>query len=326
MEFRTVGQSGLRVSEIVFGNAYTAGIQTNEGASAACVHKALDVGINAFDTADVYADFEAERILGGALAGQRRESLVLSTKCGWPVGPKGANDGGLSRKHLFESIHGSLRRLRSDYVDIFYAHVADASTSLEETMLAFADIVRAGKALYIGVSWFTAAQIRRAAELAAELRFPLIVNQSQYSMLWRSAEVEIIPTCERLGLSQMVWSPLAQGVLTGKYTPGQAMPEGSRGNVANAALQAILADSALLERVQRLNDLAAELGLTLPQLAIAWVLHQPNVSAAVTGATSPEQIAETARASGVNLSPDVLQRIDAILADSITRDPMRFDY
>src|ERR671920_1122837 len=227
MNHRHLGRSGLLVSEISYGNWITHGSQVEKDAAIACVRAALDEGITTFDTADVYAATRAEEVLGEALAGQRRQGLEIFTKVYWPTGA-GRNDRGLSRKHIVESVHGSLRRLRTDYVDLYQALRNDVETPLEETMTAFADLVRQGKALYIGVSEWTADQIRAGVELSKELGFQLISSQPQYSMLWRVIEEEVVPTSEELGVSQIVWSPIAQGVLTGKYKPGQAPPEGSR--------------------------------------------------------------------------------------------------
>src|ERR1700756_4957469 len=227
MEYRHLGRSGLKISEIAYGNWITHGSQVQEQAAAACVRAALDEGITTFDTADGYADGRAEEVLGRALHGVRRESLEIFTKVYWPTGD-GPNDRGLSRKHITESLHASLRRLQTDYVDLYQAHRYDHTTPLEETMTAFADVVRAGKALYIGVSEWRAEEITAAKALADELRVPLVSNQPQYSMLWRVIEAEVIPTCEELGIGQVVWSPIAQGVLTGKYQPGQGAPGGSR--------------------------------------------------------------------------------------------------
>ena len=227
MEFRTLGRSGLKISEIAYGNWLTHGSQVEEETALACVRAALDSGITTFDTADVYAGTKAESVLGRALKGERREGLEIFTKVYFPTG-NGPNDRGLSRKHILESIDGSLRRLGTDYVDLYQAHRYDYATPLEETMQAFADVVRAGKALYIGVSEWRAEELRAAAELARELKVPLISNQPQYSMLWRVIEAEVIPTSEELGISQIVWSPIGQGVLTGKYLPGQPPPAGSR--------------------------------------------------------------------------------------------------
>src|SRR5215469_1822343 len=227
MEFRRLGRSGLSVSEISYGNWITHGSQVEEDQAHACVHAALDAGITTFDTADVYAGTRAESVLGRALNGQRREGLEIFTKVYWPTG-SGPNDRGLGRKHIIESAHASLRRLQTDYVDLYQAHRFDRTTPLEETFLAFADLVRAGKVLYIGVSEWTSEQITLGAQLARELHVPLISNQPQYSMLWRVIEAQVVPASEREGLSQIVWSPIAQGVLTGKYHPGEQPPAGSR--------------------------------------------------------------------------------------------------
>ena len=261
MEHRHVGKSGLMVSEIAYGNWLTHGQQIDEDAAFACVGAALDAGITTFDTADMYADTRAEEVLGRALAQQRRAGLEISTKVYWPTGP-GHNDRGLSRKHILDSIDGSLRRLRTDYVDIYWAHQYDVETPLEETMEAFHDIVRAGKVRYIGVSEWRAEDIRAAHRLARELRIPLIANQPQYSMLWRVIEAEVIPACAELGIGQIVWSPIAQGVLTGKYLPGQQPPSGSRGADAEGRqwLDPFMRDE-VLSRVQRLRPLAESAGL-----------------------------------------------------------------
>ncbi len=228
MEFRYLGNSGLKISEITYGNWLTHGSQVENEAALACVRAALDAGITTFDTADVYANTKAESVLGEALAGERRESLEIMTKVYFPTGPKGPNDTGLSRKHILESINGSLSRLGTDYVDVYQAHRFDVETPLEETMQAFADVVRQGKALYIGVSEWTADQLREGHALAKELGVQLISNQPQYSMLWRVIEPEVVPTSKELGISQVVWSPVAQGILTGKYLPGEPPPAGSR--------------------------------------------------------------------------------------------------
>ena len=242
VEFRRLGRSGLTISEIAYGNWLTHGGQVEEDAAHACVRAALDDGITTFDTADVYAGTRAESVLGRALSGQRREGLEIFTKVYWPTGP-GRNDRGLSRKHITESCHASLRRLQTDYVDLYQAHRYDATVPLEETMTAFADLVRAGKVLYIGVSEWRADEIAAGAALARDLGIQLISNQPQYSMLWRVIEDEVVPTSEKEGLSQIVWSPLAQGVLTGKYLPGEQPPADSRGGHAEAgALDAAVPD------------------------------------------------------------------------------------
>ncbi|SCL23192.1 aldo/keto reductase family protein [Micromonospora inyonensis] len=322
MKFRHLGRSGLMVSEISYGNWITHGSQVEEEAALACVRAALDVGITTFDTADVYAATRAEEVLGRALRGERREGLEIFTKVFWPTGP-GRNDRGLSRKHIMESINGSLRRLGTDYVDLYQAHRYDYSTPLEETMEAFADIVHSGKAHYIGVSEWKASQIREAHQLARELRIPLVSNQPQYSMLWRVIEAEVIPTSEELGVGQIVWSPMAQGVLSGKYLPGQPPPAGSRATdeKSGAAFVARFLTDEVLTAVQRLRPLAEQAGLSMAQLAIAWVLQNPNVSSAIVGASRPEQVHDNVKASGVKLDADLLKAIDEIVGPITERDP-----
>lgn len=324
MEFRHLGRSGLMVSAISYGNWITHGSQVEEDAAVACVREALDLGITTFDTADVYAGTRAEAVLGRALAGQRREGLEILTKVYWPTGP-GPNDRSLSRKHIMESINGSLRRLQTDYVDVYQAHRFDHSTPLEETMEAFADVVRSGKALYIGVSEWTAEQIRAGHALARELHIPLVSNQPQYSMLWRVIEAEVVPTCVELGLGQVVFSPIAQGVLTGKYLPGQPPPAGSRATDEKSGagfIKRLLTDE-VLSTVQKLRPLADQAGLTMAQLAVAWVLQNPNVSSAIVGATRPEQLRDNVKAAGVKLDADLLKAIDEILDPIVERDPAR---
>ncbi|NES29617.1 aldo/keto reductase [Micromonospora terminaliae] len=324
MEFRHLGRSGLLVSEISYGNWITHGSQVEEEAATACVRAALDTGITTFDTADVYAGTKAEEVLGRALKGERREGLEIFTKVFWPTGP-GRNDRGLSRKHIMESINGSLRRLQTDHVDLYQAHRYDYSTPLEETMEAFADIVHSGKAHYIGVSEWKASQIREAHALARELRIPLVSNQPQYSMLWRVIEAEVIPTSEELGVGQIVWSPMAQGVLSGKYLPGQPPPAGSRATdeKSGAGFIARFMTDEVLTRVQRLKPLAEQAGLTMPQLAIAWVLQNPNVSSAIIGASRPEQVHDNVKAAGVKLDADLLKAIDEIVEPITERDPAK---
>ncbi|MBM0229779.1 MULTISPECIES: aldo/keto reductase family protein [Micromonospora] len=321
MEFRHLGRSGLMVSEISYGNWITHGSQVEEDAATACVRAALDTGITTFDTADVYAGTKAETVLGRALKGERREGLEIFTKVFWPTGP-GRNDRGLSRKHIMESIDGSLRRLQTDYVDLYQAHRYDYSTPLEETMEAFADVVHSGKAHYIGVSEWKASQLREAHQLARELRIPLVSNQPQYSMLWRVIETEVIPTSEELGVGQIVWSPMAQGVLSGKYLPGQPPPAGSRATdeKSGAGFIAKFMTDEVLTRVQRLKPLAEQAGLTMPQLAIAWVLQNPNVSSAIVGASRPEQVHDNVKAAGVKLDADLLKAIDEIVEPITERD------
>jgi aryl-alcohol dehydrogenase-like predicted oxidoreductase len=325
VEHRYLGRSGLKISEITYGNWITHGSQVENDAAVACVRAALDAGITTFDTADAYANGAAETVLGEALKGERRESLEILTKVYWPTGPKGPNDSGLSRKHIMESIDGSLRRLQTDYVDLYQAHRYDVETPLEETMQAFADVVRSGKALYIGVSEWTAEQLRDGQALAKELGFSLVSNQPQYSMLWRVIESEVVPASEELGISQIVFSPIAQGVLTGKYQPGAAPPPGSRATDEKGGAQFIQRwmDDDTLTRVQALAPIASDLGLSMAQLAVAWVLQNDNVAAAIIGASRPEQVTDNVRASGVRLEPDVLKRIDEALGDKVERDPAK---
>ncbi|GAA3209405.1 aldo/keto reductase family protein [Nonomuraea helvata] len=324
MEFRHLGRSGLKVSEISYGNWLTHGSQVEEDAAQQCVRAALDEGITTFDTADVYAATKAEEVLGRALKGVRRESLEIFTKVYWPTGP-GQNDRGLSRKHITESINGSLRRLQTDYVDLYQAHRFDYETPLEETLKTFDDLVRQGKVLYVGVSEWNADQIAQALKIADEMGFDRIVsNQPQYSMLWRIIEGEIVPLSEKEGVGQIVWSPIAQGVLTGKYLPGQQPPEGSRAtDDSGSAMIARFMNDDVLTRVQELKPIAADLGLSMAQLAVAWVLQNPNVSSAIVGASRPEQVRDNVKASGVKLDADVLKRIDDVLGSVVERDPSK---
>ncbi|MEU8379736.1 aldo/keto reductase family protein [Streptosporangium sp. NPDC048865] len=324
MEFRHLGRSGLMVSEISYGNWITHGSQVEEDAAKQCVRAALDEGITTFDTADVYAGTKAEEVLGRALAGVRRESLEIFTKVYWPTGP-GPNDRGLSRKHITESLHGSLRRLQTDYVDLYQAHRFDVETPLEETLKTFDDLVRQGKVLYVGVSEWTAEQIGRALKIADEMGFDrLVSNQPQYSMLWRVIEAEVVPLSEKEGVGQVVFSPIAQGVLTGKYRPGQPPPAGSRATDPSGGnfISRMLNDD-VLTRVQQLEPVAADLGLSMAQLAVAWVLQNPNVSSAIVGASRPEQVRDNVKASGVKLESEVLKKIDDVLGPIVERDPAK---
>ncbi len=323
MDFRYLGHSGFKISEITYGNWLTHGSQLENDQAQRCVQAAVDAGISTFDTADVYANTKAETVLGEALKGERRESLEILTKVFGPTGPKGHNDVGLSRKHIMESINGSLRRLQTDYVDLYQAHRFDYETPLEETMQAFADLVRMGKVLYVGVSEWTVEQLREGRALADQLGFQLISNQPEYSMLWRVIEAEVVPTCAELGISQVVWSPIAQGVLTGKYRPGEQPPEGSRATDDRGGANMIkrwMSDE-VLSRVQQLTPLADEAGLSMALLAVAWVLQNDNVATAIIGASRPEQVYDNAQAAGVTLAPELLTKIDTILDPVIERNP-----
>ncbi|MCT2088728.1 aldo/keto reductase family protein [Micrococcus terreus] len=326
MEFRYLGNSGLKISEIIYGNWLTHASQVENEIAHQCVATALEQGITTFDTADTYANTQAEVVLGEALKGQRRESLEVFTKVYFPTGPKGPNDTGLSRKHIMESINGSLQRLQMDYVDLYQAHRYDVETPLEETMQAFADVVRAGKALYIGVSEWPADKIREAHGMARQLGIQLISNQPQYSMLWRVIEPEVVPTCEDLGVSQIVWSPMAEGVLTGKYLPGQEPPAGSRATDEKGGGKKMIAGwmrDEVLTAVQKLKPVADNVGCTMGQLAIAWVLKNPNVAGALVGASRPEQLVENVKASGLYLDDSTMAAVDAAVGHIVTDDPSK---
>ena len=322
MDYRHLGHSGLKISEIAYGNWITHGSQVQEQAAAACVRAALDEGITTFDTADGYAGGRAEEVLGRALHGVRRESIEIFTKVYWPTAD-GPNDRGLSRKHITESLHASLRRLGTDYLDLYQAHRYDHETPIEETMRAFDDLVRAGKVLYVGVSEWRAEEISAALRAADELGLDRIVsNQPQYNMLWRVIEAEVVPLCEKEGIGQLVFSPIAQGVLTGKYRLGDPPPADSRATDPSGSgfIKRLLRDD-VLTAVQRLSPIAADAGLSMAQLAVAWTLQNPNVSAAIVGATRPEQVRENVKASGVRLDAALMSRIDEALGDVVVRDP-----
>lgn len=324
MEYRHLGRSGLRVSEIAYGNWLTHGSQVEEETALACVRAALDEGISTFDTADAYAGGRAEKVLGRALRDVPRESVEIFTKVYWPIGG-GPNNSGLSRKHVTESLHNSLRRLGTDHVDLYQAHRYDYETPLEETMRTFDDLVRSGKVLYIGVSEWRAEEIAAALAIAGELGLDRIVSsQPQYNMLWRVIEPDVVPLCAKEGIGQVVFSPIAQGVLTGKYQPGAQPPAGSRAtDPAGAGFVSRWLSEPVLTAVAGLAPLAAEAGLTQAQLAVAWVLQNPNVSAAIIGASRPEQVRDNAGAAGKRLEAELMRKIDETLADVVTRDPAR---
>lgn len=317
MEYRRLGSSGMYVSEISYGNWVTHGSQVESEAAAKCVKAALECGITTFDTADVYAGTKAEVILGRALKGVRRESYELLTKVYWPTGP-GKNDRGLSRKHIMESCNASLKRLKTDYIDLYQAHRFDVETPLEETLSAFDDLIRQGKVHYIGFSEWTAPQIAQALAIQDARGYNRFVSsQPQYSALWRVIEAEVVPLSKKEGIGQIVWSPMAQGVLTGKYLPGVKPPAGSRATDKKSGagfISAFMKDE-ILVAVQNLKPIAADHDLTTSQLALAWVLHNENVSSAIMGATKPAQVKENVKAAGVKLSLDVMATIDKILGD-----------
>jgi aryl-alcohol dehydrogenase-like predicted oxidoreductase len=310
---RQLGSSDLHVSEISLGSWMTYGGAVARERAEACVTKAFEVGINFIDTANVYSGGRAEEFLGEVLAGRPRDSYVLATKLYFRM-PDGGQ--GLSREQVCKQIDASLARLRTDYVDLYQCHRYDWNTPLEETMEALTEVVRQGKARYLGFSEWPADKIREAQEMAGVEHF--VSSQPQYSMVWRGPEREVIPLCREHGISQIVWSPLAQGILTGKYRPGEPPPPDSR--AANEAMNYFMdraLDQRLLEAVQRLGAVADDLGISLAQLALAWVLREPNVASAIIGATRPEQVEENAAASGVELDDETLRRIDEILGDSV---------
>ena len=323
MEFRYLGRSGLKVSEISYGNWLTHGSQVEADQATACVKEALDVGITTFDTADVYAGTKAEAVLGEALKGVKRESYELFTKVYWPTGA-GQNERGLSRKHIMESCNASLKRLQTDHVDLYQAHRFDYETPLEETLRAFDDLVRQGKVMYIGVSEWKASEIAAALKIAEEMGLDRIIsNQPQYSALWRVIEGEVVPLCEAEGISQIVWSPIAQGVLTGKYLPGAPLPEGTRATDDQGGANMIKRwlDDDVLRAVQELTPLAADAGITMAQLAVGWVLCNPNVASAIVGASRPEQVRDNAAAKA--LPADLKQAVDDVLAKVVETDPAK---
>jgi aryl-alcohol dehydrogenase-like predicted oxidoreductase len=323
MEFRKLGGSGLYVSELTYGNWITHGSQVESEAAIKCVRAAFDVGITTFDTADVYAGTRAETVLGKALKGVKRESYELFTKVYWPTGT-GKNERGLSRKHIMESVHASLKRLGTDHIDLYQAHRFDFEAPLEETLSTFDDLIRSGKVMYIGFSEWTAGQINDGLRIQKERGYDRFVSsQPQYSMLWRVIEKEVVPLSEREGISQIVWSPLAQGVLTGKYQPGKKPPTGSRATDKKGGANMIsrwMRDE-ILTAVQRLEPIAKQLDLTMAQLALAWVLQNKNVASAIIGATKSSQIKENVKAVGVKLEPSVMRAIDDAILSIAERSP-----
>ncbi len=313
-----MGGSGVKVSEISLGSWLTYGGSVAEEQARACINRAYELGINFFDTANVYMRGVAEEIVGRALEGFERDSYFLATKVYFPMG-EGPNDRGLSRKHITEQCHASLKRLGVDYVDLYQCHRYDEDTPLEETLRTLDDLVRQGKVLYVGVSEWTAEQIADALRLAKEMNLDRIVsNQPRYNMIQRQIEAEIIPLCEREGVGQVVFSPLAQGVLTGKYRPGEAPERGTRAaDPESSRFMRRLMNEEVLSAVDRLRSVTSDAGLSLSQLALAWILRHDNVSSAIIGASRPEQVEDNAQAAGVRLSPDVLSEIDGVLESMI---------
>ncbi|MDQ3912676.1 MAG: aldo/keto reductase family protein [Actinomycetota bacterium] len=314
MEYRRLGGSGAKVSEVSLGSWLTYGGSVAEEQARACIHKAYELGINFFDTANVYMRGAAEEIVGRALKGFERDSYFLATKVYFPMGD-GPNDRGLSRKHVTEQCHASLRRLGVDYVDLYQCHRYDEDAPLEETLRALDDLVRQGKVLYVGVSEWTAQQISDALRLAEEINLDRIIsNQPRYNMIQRQIEAEVIPLCEREGVGQVVFSPLAQGVLTGKYRPGEAPEQGTRAaDPRSNRFMRQLMNEEVLSAVGKLVSVASDAGLSMSQLALAWVLRQEDASSAIIGASRPEQVEDNAGAAGVRLSPEVISEIDGIL-------------
>lgn len=316
MNYRRLGRSGLKISEIGLGSWLTYGTAVEVEGAKACIEQAYEQGINFFDTANAYNRGEAEKVVGSVLRQYPRESYVLATKVYFPM-VDGPNDRGLSRKHIIEQCNASLKRLGVEYIELYQCHRFDTETDLEETLRALDDLVTQGKVLYVGVSEWSALQIQEAVQIAKELNLDRIVsNQPIYNMLVRYIEKDVLPVSERYGIGQVVFSPLAQGILTGKYKPGAPVPAGTRmaNEQANHWIQSYFTDE-VLEGVQKLNELAKEAGMSLAQMAIAWVLRQPGVSSAIIGASRPEQVIENVKATDVVLTPELLERIDGILAE-----------
>ncbi|MBS4210161.1 aldo/keto reductase family protein [Bacillus sp. FJAT-50079] len=314
MKYRRLGRSGLKVSEVSLGSWLTYGKSVEDNVAEKTIHKAYELGINFFDSANVYERGEGEKVMAKALKEYARESYVITTKAFWPMGD-GPNDRGLSRKHVYEQVHNSLKRMNLDYVDIFYCHRYDPETPVDETLRVIDDLIRQGKVLYAGVSEWTAAQIEEAVGVADKyLLDRIVVNQPQYSMLNRYIEKEVLPVSSKYGISQVVWSPLAQGMLTGKYKDGK-IPENSRAanDTINTSVKNFLTEENL-KKVQQLGKLAEELNTTLPALAIAWILRQPNVASALVGASRPEQIEANVKGSELELKTEVIEKIEGILA------------
>ena len=310
MKFRKLGDSDLTVSEIALGSWLTYGVGVERDKARACVDRAFDLGINFIDTANVYGRGAAETFLGEALADRPRDSYVLATKVFFPMSD---TDKGLSSVQIHKQIDASLARLKTDYVDLYQCHRYDADTPLEETMAALSEVVRAGKARYIGFSEWSPDQIEAAFALPGVEKF--VSSQPQYSLLWRRPEQKVIPLCARSGVSQIVWSPLAQGVLTGKYAPGAALPAHSRATSDSMGqMMSNWLRPPVLEAVEQLKPLAAAAGCTLAQFALAWVLREPNVASAIVGASRPEQLDDNAAASGLVVDPELFRQAEDIAA------------
>jgi voltage-dependent potassium channel beta subunit len=315
MKYRRLGRSGLKVSEISLGSWLTYGKTVDQNIASKTIHRAYELGINFFDSANVYERGEGERVMAKALKEFPRDSYVITTKAFWPMG-EGPNDRGLSRKHVFEQVHASLKRMELDYVDVFYCHRYDPETPVDETLRVIDDLIRQGKILYAGVSEWTAAQIQEAVKVADRyLLDRIVVNQPQYNMFHRHIEEEIIPVSEKNGISQVVFSPLAQGVLTGKYKGGSVPQDSRAANDSVNMFVSRLINDQVLQKVDQLEGLAKELDITLPELALAWILRQSNVASALVGASRPEQIEANAKASDVELTTEVIEKVEEILTN-----------
>jgi voltage-dependent potassium channel beta subunit len=315
MRYRKLGAWGVKVSEVSLGSWLTYGGSVEDERATACIHRAFELGVNFFDTANVYRRGAAEEVTGRALRGFRRDDYVLATKVYFPMG-EGPNDRGLSRKHIMEQCHASLRRLGVDYVDLYQCHRPDPNAPLEETLRALDDLITRGKALYVGVSQWPAELLDEAHRLQGKLNLdPIASNQPEYSMLTRDIEEDVLPVSKQLGIGQVVYSPIAQGVLAGKYKPGEQPPPGTRAATPGDSdfIERFMRDD-VLEAVENLRPIAAELGITMAQMAVAWVLREPGVSSAIVGASRPEQVEENVAASGIELPPEALARIDEALA------------
>ena len=319
MQYRQLGSSDLQISEISLGSWLTYGVGVENDAARACLDKAFDVGMNFIDTSNVYGRGAAEEFLGDALKERPRDSYVLATKLFFPMDDTGENQG-LSRDQVFKQLDDSLRRLRTDFVDLYQCHRYDSNTPLEETMEALSEVVRQGKVRYLGFSEWSPEQIQAALELSPPSE-KFISSQPQYSILWRVIEPEVIPLCSANGISQIVWSPLGQGVLTGKYKPGEPPPADTRmGNEMGWAMDRFRSD-VVLEAVQRLRPIADGLGITMAQLALAWVLRERNVASAIIGASRPQQVEDNAAASGIELDEATLAAIDEAVAEAAVYEP-----
>lgn len=316
MKYRRLGNSGVKISEVGLGSWLTYGETVEENTAESCIHQAYELGVNFFDTANVYNQGEAEKVVGKALKPFSRDSYVLASKVYFPMGD-GPNDRGLSRKHIMEQCDASLKRLGVDYLDLYQCHRFDKESPTEETLMALDDLVRQGKILYYGVSEWSAAQITDAVHITKERNLhPLVSNQPIYNMLVRYIEKDVLPVSQENGIGQVVFSPLAQGILTGKYKPGQDVPSDSRAanDQINNWIKSYLRDD-VLELVGRLDDIASGLGIKLSQLAVAWILRQPGVSSAIVGASRPSQVEENVKASEVELTDDVLGEIESVLKE-----------